>query len=161
MRCHRVVLMLVGALVVLIVGGVALADIVTSNLTITPTPCKRGDVLHFTATIFNNPDVKTLPGTAYYCAIVLAKTNHPELSPWYSELEVFKYPYEGKTAIVNFTHTYTVPANFKGTTICFYVTEGEAMTNKISYKTCIFVKEPLKPQIMKEKTKVIERQAPK
>lgn len=155
------VTLFVVTLVVLTLGGVALADVVTANLQITPTPCKRGDVLHFTVTVFNNPVVPTAPGTAYYCAVVLDNTNHPELDPWHSELQVFKYPYQGKTAIVNFTNTYTVPAHLNGTTICFYVTEGQAMTNKISYKHCIQVKALIKKKlIIKEKT-TIDRQITK
>jgi len=163
LRCHGIVTLLVGALVFLTVGGVSLAGVVTANLKITPTPCKRGDVLHFTATIFHNPIIPTQPGTAYYGAVVLDVTNHPELDPWYSELKVFKYPAEGETAIINFTNTYTVPAHFKGNYICFYVTEGSAMTNKISHRHCIFVKEPIKRQMrIKEKTtikpQIMERQ---
>jgi hypothetical protein len=157
LRGHGIVALLVGALVFLTVGGVSLADVVTANLKMTPTPCKRGDVLHFTATIFNNPIIPTLPGTAYYGAVVLDNTNHPELDPWHSELEVFKYPYEGKTATINFTNTYTVPFNLQGTDICFYVTEGSQMTNKISYKHCIMVK----ALIFKKKLIIKELQTPK
>ena len=129
-------------------SGLIIADVVTSNLNITPTPCKRGDILHFSATIFNNPTVPTPPGTAYYGSIVLDNT--PELNPWSSELQVFKYPAQGKTVTVNFTSTYTVPQNV-GATICFYVAEGKEKANKISYKTCIKVTTPIKP-IMKQKS---------
>jgi len=132
-------------------SGIGIADVVTSNLTITPTPCKRGDVLRFSATIYNNPIIGTAPGTAYYGSVVLDNSNAPELNPWSTELQVFKYPAPGKTVAVNFTSTYTVPENLKGETICFYITEGKEKTNKISYKTCIKVVTPIKP-IMKQKT---------
>jgi len=135
-------------LMVLTLSGVSIADVVTSNLTITPTPCKRGDILHCSATIFNNPTVPTPPGTAYYGSIVLDTA--PELNPWSSELQVFKYPEQGKTVTVNFTSTYTVPQNV-GATICFYVAEGKEKANKISYKTCIKVTTPLRPPAIKQK----------
>jgi hypothetical protein len=135
----------------LILSGMVMADVVTSNLTITPTPCKRGDILHFSATIFNNPTIPTQPGTAYYGSVVLDNTNAPELNPWSTELKTFDYPAQGKTVTVNFTSTYTVPQNLKGETICFYVAEGKEKANKISYKTCIKVVTPIKP-IMKQKT---------
>lgn len=129
-------------------SGIGIADVVTSNLTITPTPCKRGDVLHFSATISNNPAISTQPGTAYSCSVVLDNT---ELNPWSTEVQTVKYPAPGKTVTVNFTSTYTVPENLKGETICFYVAEGKEKANKISYKTCIKVVTPIKP-IMKQKT---------
>lgn len=129
-------------------SGVGFADAVIANLTITPTPCKRGDVLHFSATISNNPAISTQPGTAYSCSVVLDNT---ELNPWSTELQTVKYPAPGKTVTVNFTSTYTVPENLKGETICFYVAEGKEKVNKISYKTCIKVVTPIKP-IMKQKT---------
>lgn len=155
MRGHGIVTLLVGALVFLTVAGVSLAGVVTANLTMTPTPCKRGDVLHFTATIFHNPIIPTQPGTAYYGAAVLDNTNHPELDPWHSELKVFKYPAEGETDVINFTDTYTVPAHLKGNYICFYVTEGSEMTNKISHRHCIFVKEQIRRQMrIKEKSTI-------
>lgn len=132
-------------------SGVGFADAVIANLTITPTPCKRGDVLHFSATISNNPAISTQPGTAYSCSVVLDNTNAPELNPWSTELQTVKYPAPGKTVTVNFTSTYTVPENLKGETICFYVAEGKEKANKISYKTCIKVVTPIKP-IMKQKT---------
>jgi len=134
-----------------ILSGMSFAEVVTSNLTITPTPCKRGDVLHFSATISNNPAISTQPGTAYSCSVVLDNTNAPELNPWSTELQTVKYPGQGKTVTVNFTSTYTVPENLKGETICFYVAEGKEKANRISYKTCIKVVTPIKP-IMKQKT---------
>jgi hypothetical protein len=124
-------------------SATCMADVVTANLTIDPTPCKRGDVLRFGASVFNNPIVGTAPGTAYYGAVILDNTNHPELNPWSSELQVFKYPAPGNKTPINFTGTYTVPQNLKGTTICFYLTEGQAKTNRISYKTCIMVQQAL------------------
>ncbi|OGP87192.1 MAG: hypothetical protein A2156_08050 [Deltaproteobacteria bacterium RBG_16_48_10] len=138
-------------MIAFILSEVSFADVVTSNLTIIPTPCKRGDTLHFSATIFNNPTIPTQPGTAYYGSVVLDNTNAPELNPWSTELKTFDYPAQGKTVTVNFTSTYTVPANLKGETICFYVAEGKEKANKISYKTCIKVVPPIKP-IMKQKT---------
>ncbi len=123
----------------LIGSGVGISDIVTSDLTINPTPCKRGSVLHFSATIYNNPNVPIAPGTAYYGSVVLDNTNAPELNPWSTELKVFNYPAPGNKATVNFTSTYTVPQNLKGETLCFYVAEGQQKANKISYKTCIKV----------------------
>lgn len=132
-------------------SGIVIADVVTSNLNITPTPCKRGDVLHFSATIYNNPTIGTAPGTAYYGSVFLDNSSAPELNPWSTELQTFKYPAPGKTVTVNFTSTYTVPQDLKGETICFYVTEGKEKVNKISYKTCIKVVTPIKP-IMKQKT---------
>jgi len=127
------------------------ADGVTSNLTITPTPCKRGDVLRFSVTIYNNPIIGTAPGTAYYGSVVLDNSNTPELNSWNTELKTFDYPASGKTFTINFTSTYTVPDNLKGEMICFYVAEGKEKVNKISYKTCIKVVTPIKP-IMKQKT---------
>jgi len=135
-------------IIAFIMSGVSIAEVVTSNLTITPTPCKRGDVLHFSVTIYNNPTVSTAPGTAYYCSVVL---DNPDLNPWSTELQTIKYPAPGKTVTVNFTSTYTVPENLKGETICFYIAEGKEKANKISYKTCIKVVTPIKP-IMKQKT---------
>ncbi len=132
-------------------SGLIIADVVTSNLNITPTPCKRGDVLKFSVTIYNNPIIGTAPGTAYYCSVALDNTNAPELNPWNSELQTFKYPASGKTVTVNFASTYTVPQDLKGETICFYVAEGKEKANKISYKTCIKVVTSIKP-IMKQKT---------
>jgi len=132
-------------------SGLIIADVVTSNLNITPMPCKRGDVLKFSVTIYNNPIIGTAPGTAYYCSIALDNTNAPELNPWNSELQTFKYPASGKTVTVNFASTYTVPQDLKGETICFYVAEGKEKANKISYKTCIKVVTSIKP-IMKQKT---------
>lgn len=119
--------------------SLCLADFVTANLTITPTPCKRGDVLHFKVTVFNNPSANTAPGTAYFGTVVLDNTNQPQLQPWHSERLTFDYPYPNKTTIMNFTATYTVPQN-AGNTICFYVVEGAEMNNRISYKHCIQVK---------------------
>jgi hypothetical protein len=140
------------SLMIFTLSGIGIADVVTSNLTITPTPCKRGDVLHFSVTIYNNPIIGTAPGTAYYGSVVLDVTHAPELNSWSTEIQTFKYPTPGKTATVNFTSTYTVPENLKGETICFYVTEGKEKVNKISYKTCIKVVTPIKPPIMKQKT---------
>lgn len=125
-------------------------DVVTSNLNISPTPCKRGDALRFSVVIYNNPIIETAPGTAYYGSVVLETTNHPELNPWSTELRSFDYPAPGKTVTVNFTSTYAVPQDLKGETICFYVAEGKEKTNKISYKTCIKVVAPIKP-LIKEK----------
>jgi hypothetical protein len=119
--------------------GVGIGDIVTSDLTITPAPCHRGSVLHFSVTIYNNPNVPTAPGTAYYGSVVLDNTKAPELNPWSTELKVFHYPARGKSTTINFTSTYTVPQNLKGGTICFYAAEGQQKGNKISYKTCIKV----------------------
>jgi hypothetical protein len=139
----------------LILSGMAIADVVTSNLKIVPSPCKRGDVLHFSATIYNNPTIPTQPGTAYYCSVVLDNTNAPELNPWSTELKTFDYPAQGKTVTVNFTSTYAVPQNLKGETICFYVAEGKEKANKISYKTCIQVIKPLQiqPKALEKKSK--------
>lgn len=139
-------------LMIFVLSGIGIPDVVTSNLNITPTPCKRGDVLRFSATIYNNPIIGTAPGTAYYGSVVLDNTNAPELNPWSTELQVFKYPTTGKTVTVNFKSTYTVPQNLKGETICFYVAEGKEKANKISYKTCIKVVTPIKPPIMKQRT---------
>lgn len=127
------------------------ADFVTSKLAINPTPCKRGDALKFTVTIYHNPTASTMPGTAYSAAVVLDTTNHPELNNWHSEQKTFKYPAQGASVTLSFTNTYTVPQNLKGETICFYVTEGTAMANRISYKTCIPVKVSLKPELMQKK----------
>jgi hypothetical protein len=127
-----------------------MADIVTANLTITPTPCKVGDVLHFKVTVFNNPNVTTQPGTAYFAAVVLDNTNTPQLNPWHSEFQTFKYPYPNKTTVINFTSTYKVPPEAKNT-ICFYVVEGKEMSNRISYKYCIQVKPVFHPTATKVK----------
>lgn len=137
-----------GLSVLFLYATAGVADIVTSNLTISPTPCKPGDVLTFKAAVFNHPDVGTAPGTAYYGAVVLDTTNSPELLPWHSELQVFKYPYPDKESIIHFTTTYLVPENAKNT-LCFYVTEGQQMSNRISYKHCIQVRH-LVPQLKKE-----------
>ena len=127
---------------------------VTSNLTITPTPCKRGDVLHFSATISNNPAISTQPGTAYSCSVVLDST---ELNPWSTELQTVKYPAPGKTVTVNFTSTYTVPENLKERRSVFMLRRVKRKANKISYKTCIKVVTPIKPMMKQKTTKVILR----
>lgn len=127
---------------------VSMADGVTSTLTIIPTPCKRGDVLKFSATVYNNPLLSTQPGTAYFCSVVLDNTNSPELNSWSTEFQTFKYPGPGKTVTVNFTSTYTVPDHLKGEMVCFYVVGGKEKPNKISSKTCIKVVAP----IMRQKT---------
>lgn len=132
-------------------SAIGIADVVTSNLNVNPTPCKRGDVLHFSVTIYNNPIIGTAPGTATYGSVVLDNSNAPELNPWSTELKTFDYPASGKTFTINFTSTYTVPENLKGEMICFYVAEGKVKVNKISYKTCIKVVKPIQP-IMKQKT---------
>jgi hypothetical protein len=132
-------------------SAIGIADVVTSNLNVNPTPCKRGDVLHFSVTIYNNPIIGTAPGAATYGSVVLGNSNAPELNPWSTELKTFDYPASGKTVTINFTSTYTVPESLKGEMICFYVAEGKEKVNKISYKTCIKVVTPIKP-IMKQKT---------
>ncbi len=129
------------------------ADINTATLTITPSPCKRGDVLHFTGSVFYTPTAHIAPGTTCYGGVSLDNSSHPELSEWHSAKQVFKYPAPGQKTAINFTSTYTVPQDFKGSDICFYMTEGQSVPRRISYKFCIIVKPTLKP-LFREKIKV-------
>ncbi len=120
------------------------ADINTATLTINPSPCKRGDVLHFTGSVFYTPTANIAPGTTCYGGVSLDNSNHPELSEWNSAKQVFKYPGPGQKTAINFTSTYTVPQDFKGSDICFYMTEGQSVPRRISYKFCIIVKPTLR-----------------
>lgn len=133
-----------------------LAEVVTANVSITPSPCKRGDVLHFTGSVFYNPAAKILPGTTCYGGVSLDNSSFPELTEWNSVKQVFKYPAQGQTTTINFTGAYTVPQDLKGSTICFYLTEGQSIPKRISYKTCIMVKSTLltRPPVMQQKMKV-------
>lgn len=120
-----------------------LAEVVTANLSITPASCKRGDVLHFTGSVFYNAAANIPPGTTCYGGVSLDNADYPELNEWNSVQQVFKYPAQGQTTTINFTSTYTVPQALKGSTICFYVTEGQPVPRRISNKFCIMVKSTL------------------
>ena len=135
------------------VSASCLADINTATLTINPTPCKRGDVLHFTGSVFYTPTANIVPGTTCYGGVSLDNSNHPELSEWNSAKQVFKYPAQGQTTAINFTSTYTVPQDLKGSTICFYITEGQSVPRRISNKFCIIVNPTLRLPL-KQKIKV-------
>jgi hypothetical protein len=143
-------------LTLFIFSNISMAVTVTSDLTITPTPCRRGSVLHFSVTVYNNPCMGMTPGATYNGNVSLDNSTAPELTEWHSENWAFQYPTAGHTVKRNFTATYKVPQDLKGNTICFYMVAG---TNIISYKHCIQVKPTIKLQGIKQPVQVKQKPA--
>jgi hypothetical protein len=123
----------------LTLSGLAIADVVTSNLTIAPSPCKRGDVLHFSATVYNSPNVSGWPpGTAFYIAVMM------DGGGWVTENQTVKYPEKGKPVTINFTKTYNIPTDAAGGSLCFWAIQGGTNPpNKLGEKECVIVKIPI------------------